>query len=216
MKEEELALYVVKHFENLGYEVYKEVALFGGGSIKADIYCQKNGETISIETKMGMGLKVIEQAWRWRMNANFSYICCPYKRNADYSFALEICRDHGIGVIFFHKNGHLEVKVYPTLNEDPDNPKLYEEQKDSVAGNGRSEFVTPFKLTCKQLIDYITVKGGKVGVKEAIRNIKHHYANENSAESCLKKMVRLNVIEGVKLVKDPKMFCFVIEDVKRD
>jgi hypothetical protein len=215
MKEEELALHIVKHFERLGYEVYKEVAMFGGGSMRADIYCLKDGETISIETKMGMGLKVIEQAFRWRMNANFAYIAVPYKHKADYRFALEICRDYGIGVIYYYpKNGQLEVKILPALNSEPNNPKLYEEQKDSIAGNAKSEFVTPFKLTCKQLIDYISVKGGKVGVKEAIRNIKHHYANDNSAENSLKKMVTLNVLEGVKLIRESKIHYFTIDESK--
>lgn len=210
MKEEELAKHIISFFEKQGYEVYKEVCAYGGGTARADIYCVRGQETVAIETKMGLGLKVIDQAFTWRMMANYSYIAIPYKHKADVHFAKQVCQDYGIGILYFYPKNEAVVEfLKPAYNTDPSNPKLYEEQKDSVAGNARSEYVTPFKLTCKQLLDYVTVKGGKVGIKEAIRNINHHYANENSAESSLKKMVRLNVIDGLKVVKDGKFYYFV-------
>lgn len=49
ISEAEYASIVVKHFEDLGYEVFKEV--LGKGKIRADIYCKKGNETIAIEVK---------------------------------------------------------------------------------------------------------------------------------------------------------------------
>lgn len=210
MKEEELALYLVKHFEKLGYEVYKEVLAFGSGSARADLYCVKGDESIAVETKMGIGLKALEQSFEWRELANYSLIALPYKHKANLDFAVRVCRDYGIGILYYYtKNDKIVEFLKPVCNFNPVNPTLYEEQKDSIAGNARSEYVTPFKLTCKQLIDHVISKNGKAAVKEAIRSIKHHYAHDDSAEQNLKLMVKTNVLKNLSLVKEGKFYFFV-------
>lgn len=214
MTESEMAKHVINHYEKLGYEIYKEVSLFGGGSIRADIYCVRGDETIAIETKMGLGLKVIDQSFRWRPYCNQAFICIPYKRKSDISFAKQVCQDYGIGILYFTKNKFydseseysINVHLDAVKNEQPESFELHEESKNSEAGNNRSEFVTPFKLTCKRIVDYVESKNGKAGVKETIRNIKHHYKNDNSAENSLKKLVKINVIKDIKLIKEDQYY----------
>lgn len=214
MKESEMAKHVVKHFENLGYEIYKEVSLFGGGSIRADIYCVKGEETIVIETKMGLGLKVIEQAFRWKPYCSKSFVGIPYKRKSDVKFAKQVCEDYGVGIIYVYHNKKnynlpeftINVFLDSTVNHDPEKFELHEESKNSEAGNDKSEYVTPFKLTCKRLLEIVENNNGKVGVKQCMRELKHHYANEKSAENSLKKLIKIGVIKELKLIKEDQYY----------
>ena len=207
MKEEDLAKLVEIYYKNQGYDVYKEVSLYGGGSIRADLYCVKEGKSIAIETKMGLGLKVLDQAHCWSHYASSCIICLPYKPKTDYTFAMMLCRDYGIGVMFY-KHNQLELRLEPMVNEDPIMPKLFEEQKESVAGNARGEFVTPYKITIAFIVEHLKSNGGSDTINNTVKNIKHHYANESSAKSSLSKWAKNGSIKefGLKTIDKVKYF----------
>lgn len=204
-KEEDLAREVVSYYEKLGYQVYKEVCSYGGGSARLDIYCVKDGDTIAIETKMNMGLTVIDQAFNWVGRANRVYVALPYKKKSNLYFAREVCRNFGIGIMLVNDPqyyGHdflMNEWLAPSVCESPTNPlKTYEEQKLSVAGNARGEFVTPFSITRTSLVEYVKVNPG-CSLSDAIKNIKHHYEHERSAKSSLKKLIIGGVIDEIKM-----------------
>lgn len=195
--EAKLAKLVVEHFEKLGYTTYKEVSLAGGGTIRADVYCKNDKETIAIEIKMNMGLKIIEQGFKWREHANKVYIVLPSKRINHFSE--QICQDYGIGLLLVTNSGHFTERVTPSITKEPQEPQLFEEQLLSEASNNKGEFVTPFKITVTKLMDYVGDQ--KLVLKNVVENIDHHYRTNDSAIGCIKQMVKIGVID-MKITKE--------------
>lgn len=201
---------VVAHFEELGYDVYKEVG-FGGGSIRADIYCKKGNETIAIEVKTSLNLKVIDQAYRWRPYASKVYVAIPYQKYRYYKIAAQICEDYGFGILSIYREGRHGIKdlivekVEALTNREPKEPELFEEQKDSEAGTNSGKFVTPFKITCTKLVNLIREKG-PMPLKTATSLIKHHYKNDSSANQSLRKMINWGIIKELELFNEGRSY----------
>lgn len=212
LNEAEYAKLVVEYYEDLGYEVYKEVG-FGGSSMRADIYCKKGNETIAIEVKSGLNLKVLDQAWKWRPFASKVYIAIPYQKYRYYDIAKQMCEDYGIGILTIYHNKRHNIKdividkLEACINVSPKEPKLYEAQKDSVAGakGGETCIITPFKGTCIQLVDLIREKG-PMPLKIATSLIDHHYKNPQSANQNLRKMILWGVIKELELFKEGRSY----------
>lgn len=204
IREAEYAAAVVKYFEILGYEVYKEVG-FGGGSMRADVYCKKDRETIAIEVKKVLNLKVIDQAYCWRKYASEVYFAVPAWGSRQLRVVKEICECIGIGMLEvrlgYNNHSEVNVRIPGAVNSEPEMPPLFEEQKDSVAGTHTGDFVTPFKMTCKRLIEHVSTNG-EMPLVDVVRSIDHHYANEKSAVAGIQKMVRMGVIKDVELFLD--------------
>ena len=204
--ESDLTKIIEDYFTTLGYIAYKEVL---SGSKRSDLFLVRDNISIVVETKLNIGLKVIEQAFRWRLQSSYSYICVPYKHKTKYDFPLQICSDYGIGVIFYYeKRNEVVIKLEPSLNLDPILPKLYEEQRESVGGNGLSDYITPFKLTVRDFINYIKINPNiEIGI--VIDNINHHYKSKSSARQSLLKMIKIGVIKNINVLGD-KSKCFMI------
>ena len=200
-KEEDMARIVVSHFEGLGYQVYKEVSSRGG---RLDIYCVKENDTIAIETKLNIGLTLLEQAHNWLGRANRVFLAIPYKKKNNLHFAREVCRNFGIGIMLVSDPQYYEsiTEIVPAaVCADPSNPpEVFEEQKLSVAGNARGEFITPFGLTRRDLVEYVRTNPG-CSLSDAVRGIKHHYQHESSAKSSLRKLIIDGVIDELRLEK---------------
>jgi len=129
-KEEDMARIVVSHFETLGYQVYKEVSSRGG---RLDIYCVKENDTVAIETKLNLGLTLLEQAHNWLGRANRVFLAIPYKKKNNLHFAREVCRNFGIGIMLVSDPQYYEsiTEIVPAaVCADPSNPpEVFEEQK---------------------------------------------------------------------------------------
>ncbi len=201
-KESDLAEIIINKFEADGYEVYKEVYNTSKGKNRADIIAVKDGKYTVIETKLSFGLTVIEQAFKWSQYSHYRYICIPRstKRNAR-RFGYNVCRDYGIGVIDIGKRGDIRIVYESTYNTDAELPQLYEEQKEQIAGTTRSTYVTPFKITCRKLVDYVN-ENGEAPLLTAIKSIEHHYKSDASAKNALIKIIKLGVIPELGLYKD--------------
>lgn len=214
ISEEEYAKTVVEYYENLGYEVFKEV--LGPGKIRADIYCKKGNETIAIEVKKSLNLKVLDQVYRWRPYASKVYIAIPYQKYLYYKIASQICEDYGFGILSIYKQIRHGIKDLVTIKVDakenihPKEPLLHEDQKDSDAGTS-GKYVTPFKITCKTLIAYIK-DNGPTSLKNAMSSIKHHYKNDSSANQSIRKMINWGVIEELELYKNGSSYFVKIKD----
>lgn len=200
-KEEDLARVIVSSYESNEYQVYKEVCSYGGGSARLDILCVKGNESIAIETKLNVGLKVIEQAYGWLGCANKVYFAIPYKKKNDLYFAKEVCLNFGIGIMLVQPwDGKIVEWLTASVCEEPVLPKLYEEQKDSVAGNAHGDFITPFRITRMKLVEFVRSNPGCT-LSDAIRGIKHHYEHESSAKSNIRKLIMTGVISELKIEK---------------
>jgi hypothetical protein len=211
LTESDYAATVVGYFESQGYEVFKEVG-YGGGSNRADIYCKRGDDTVAVEVKLRLNLTVIDQAFYWRNRSNFSYVAVPYAEYRNLPIAQAICESFGIGLILIGYGG-CKILVDATRNSEPKStPCLYEEQKSSVAGNADGDFVTPFKITATRLVGYVQERG-PVQISEAVKSIEHHYSNDKSAVSGLRKMIDWGVISQLVCYKEKnKLFLKISGD----
>lgn len=203
-KESDLAKLIIEYYEDMGYEAYKEVVNTGRGKNRADIIVVKDGKYTVIETKLSFGLTVIEQCFKWKPFSHFSYVCIPRsaKRNSRI-FGYNICRDFGVGVIDVGKNGDIKVIHESSYTSEPDLPQLYEEQKDQEAGSKptKDSYITPFKITCRKLVEYIT-ENGDVPLLSAVKEIEHHYKSDTSAKNALNNLIKMGVLPELSLYKE--------------
>lgn len=210
MTEADLTQYVREDFELLGYTTYAEVCMFGGGSKRCDMYAIKEnkadpefGRTIVFEAKLSFNLKVIEQAYHWTNKAHYTYVLIPttHKNVKSRIFARMLCDKLGIGVMEVNVNkGTYYVTVKPKFNPKPKMPKLYEEQKQTVASNSNNEYVTPFKITVKSINEYMENRNESVLI-DLVKNIKHHYKSDRSACNSIKNLIEFNVIKNFYITK---------------
>ena len=166
--ESDLANIIIKHLENKGWISYKEVSISGvGGSSRADCYFIKKEnleiiETLSVETKLNFSLVVIEQAFQWLAYSNRCYICIPSPKSSNrssYLFGIKICKMMNIGVFEVNvKSGIIKEVNTPTITKNTKIPPLYEQQRDSIAGNNKGEFITSFKITNINIDEYMKDK----------------------------------------------------------
>jgi hypothetical protein len=200
IKESDIAQICVEYFSYLNYDVYKEVTMNGKGGRRSDIYAMNDDISIIVEVKLNFSLKVIEQAYSWRNNANKAYICVPKPKHSDrksHMFGKRVCEELGIGVIvidFF--NAACVIDVESIFHENIKKPVLYESQKNSVAGNNESKYHSAFKETCLNIDNYMKDINEPIKLSEIIKNITHHYRTETSASYSIKKMIEQSVITG--------------------
>jgi len=198
--ESDLTLIIRKHLEEEGYTTYGEVQL-KAGNIRCDLFAVKDKVSIAIEAKLTFSFKVLNQAYNWLNHANYVYVLVPaVRRGKSRKFAIQCAKSLGIGVIEVTKAGKLNI-VEGDFNSKPKLPKLYDEQKDTVASNSKNEYITEFKLTVNKINDYMVDKN-KCKLTDVIKNINHHYKTDKSAVSAIKKMIDIQVIENYYITKE--------------
>ena len=219
IKESDLTNIIISYMENKNYISYKEVSVKGvGGGIRSDSYFIKKdndiiSETIAIETKLNFTIKVIHQAYRWIQHSNKSYICVPKtkkKNKKDFLFGLKICKQLNIGVFEVDMVTHYINELYtPSINSKYKIPPLYEQQRDSLGGNDKGDFITKYKITVMNIDTYMIDKNN-VELKEVIKNIDHHYKNDKSAINAITKYINKDIIKGYEIKKE-KNIIFMIK-----
>lgn len=215
MTETDLANIIIDYYKNLGYEVYQEVHNTVNGSNRADIVAVKDGKYTVIETKMNFGLTIVYQAFAWKMYSHFSFICIPSAKKGNSSsrrFGYDICRDYGIGVIEYTTKGDIRFVRDSTLNPEPILPQLYEKQKEQIAGGKNSDYITPFKITCSLVREYLEENGNKCTLNSIMENINHHYSNNHSAKSSILKMVKMGVLKDIRYIKEKRVNYLYIQE----
>lgn len=208
----------VRWLRALGFDVYQEVQI-GQGGLVIDVVGTFGPWVVAVECKTTFGLSVIEQADHWRRFVHYSWVCVPVGgAGGSRLFAERICRDLGIGVLY----------VIPEIVDDPSPARhwgpavtekvhadyfrrapvehvrrwLTEGQKTALAagsvGGGRW---TPFRETCEALAGIVRKRPG-VALREAIEEIRHHYATTSSARACLSKWIEAGKVPGVVLRRE--------------
>jgi hypothetical protein len=206
MKETEIAQDVVEYLKD--YDLYFEV-------MDVDIIAKSGNILTSVEVKTSLNFKVIEQAFYNKNHFHYSYIAVPRSKNR--SFAYQICRDYGIGVIelYYHKNYKNEVKLYdirevekPKLNRKAFNNhiRLTAEDKKSIPGASGKDGTTrtAFKITVEAIEEYVQRHPGCT-IKDLFNNIDHHYSSLTSARGSMYTYLNNGVISSVRLI-DGKLY----------
>lgn len=224
MKEVDLAAVVIKYLQAYGWDTHQEVS-------GIDIVAEKRGLVWGIECKLGLGLEVMEQAWRNMMWVHHSSVAVPRRKNWRLAgFAESMCRQQGIGVLqvdmvdqvdsewhevveeaVLPRLGHQSHRHYVTRlrNRLCDDTRNY-----SQAGSPSPKEWTPFKTTCRAIRQYVARHPG-CSTKQLVHGISHHYKTHASACGSLLSYARGGIIEGVKLVQGRPVRWF-LEDVTKE
>jgi hypothetical protein len=202
IKESDLAKVFIDSFDGSGYEVFQEVETYIG---IADIVLKHANFIWSVEVKTSLSMQVIAQAWENQRIYNFSSICVPSKKHSKGSMmAMDICRKYGIGVfkinIYAAYNEINEtVKAKLNRNANTKHVRLVEHQKTfSEAGNSDGRRWTPFNQTKLELTQYVSKNPG-CKLKDALTNIKHHYASLSSAQNSIRQWINCGIIDNIEI-----------------
>jgi hypothetical protein len=199
MSESELAQYFVDYLD--GFDLY-----FEAPPHHVDIVAISGKKRIAIEVKKQFNFKVIEQAYRNLSWFHLSYVATVPPKRA--GFQEKICRDYGIGVLYFHERwlnfstGAVDEAVTPKFNKISkmmlDYCQYDDYMKKSVPGSSGNEgkVVTAFKMTVWELEKYVKHHPG-CSLKDAINGIDHHYSSFTGARSCIAKYIKDGVIDSI-------------------
>jgi hypothetical protein len=208
IEETAIAAVVVRHFQDIGADVYQEVTL-GSASARADIVAVSGSVIHVIECKVAFGLKVVDQAWGWRRFAHrvsVAVLGSSGRNRVLYQF----CKEEGIGIYevdvpieqYWRElrcREHLAPRFYRRADTKRLAKALCEQQKTyAEAGNAAGKFWSPFKNTCSQLREAVAKQPG-LPIRAYIERIKHHYNSDKNAISSLHKWIARGDVDGVKV-----------------
>lgn len=206
--EADLAAKFIEYFADK-YEIYKEVPTVGGC---IDFVAVNPNFRIGVEVKTSLNFKVIEQAFYQRPFFNYTYIAVPGTKG---SFALEICKTYGIGVLEYFQTGrrpgyNVSETVRPKINRTPRLITLAEYMKRSVAGS-QNDRVTAFQFTVETFVARLRrERNNRMLLKTLIAEEKHHWSTNTTAKNCIYTWCRTGVItefyieDGYAILKKPQ------------
>lgn len=207
VEETQIAAVVVRHFQDIGADVYQEVTL-GSASARADIVAVTGSVIHVIECKVAFGLKVVDQAWGWRRFAH--RVSVAVHGSGRNRVLQQFCKEHGIGVYEvdlpieqswreLRCREHLAPCLYRRADTKRLAKTLCEQHKTyAEAGNAAGKFWSPFKNTCAQLREAVAIQPG-LPIRTYIERIKHHYNSDKNAISSLHKWIDRGDVEGVEV-----------------
>lgn len=212
ISEIEVAAKLVKWLMEQGWEVYQEVQLDYWTTV--DICAVKRDEKIAwlIEVKTSINKILQRQVNRHRCHYTHISAAVPYPKRytARRDEFIKELKNRGIGFIHIHDSG--EIEIVNECNPDKDkfclknkNEKLFnlpEEYKTYCMAGSQHGFLTPYKLTCLNIVDYVKEHPG-CSLKEVVLGVSHHYKTDQGAISTLSKYG----IKGVEFIT-----CLYVED----
>lgn len=198
--ETEIAAPITAHLQEYGWEVHHEVQIYSGGR-RADIVALQGRLVHIIESKVSLGLDVIEQAIRWIGEAHYVSVAVGRHRGG---FVDQVLRSYGIGGYVVSPFNSIDQFVRPrlfrraTCNIRKGCSVETRAGENVPAGSAGGGYFTPFKRTVRSIQDTLRIRG-ELTTKELITEIQHHYHNDSTAKSCLVNWARAGKIPGVEL-----------------
>lgn len=186
IKESDMYVPLKEYFENIGGEVFSEVVVRGR---RADMVIKLDGKIIIVEMKVTPGLKLLEQAFKWKGYANETYIAIPFNKNGINPYISHCLKRDNIGLleVDLQKWRYIpDPKVYKEKKPEAYNSRLrvnwdnilLEEHKHTLAaGSSGGGYVTDYKITMKKVRDFLEKVGDWVTTDEIIKNVETHYAS---------------------------------------
>ncbi len=211
--EVELAALIIAWLQDQHWDVYQEVAP-KYGSKRADIVAVQGRIVWVIETKMKLGLEVLEQAYMWSEIAHLVSVGVPDRKATSQQsrptrrIVWNMLDHFGIGLLRVDPDGAITTsvagRIHRTAMVDYLRDALCEEHKTfAQAGNDRSEFWSPFKETCRKVHDHVTKYPG-TSIRHVLDNINTHYAHKLSAATSLMKWIIAGKVPGVRAERTGK------------
>lgn len=222
IKEVDVAKSVVLWLKEYNWTVYQEVKIPHFSKV-ADIIAVQNNIVWVIETKTTLGLKVIAQADCWRFKANYLSVATPSNRDTDIRNLIDdFLLWRGIGRLNVNHNFinadandvyessrpklNRKVNVKSILDNLTEEHKTYAE-----AGNNKGSYYSPFKNTCRNVIQEVGINPG-ILLGDLIKKIKHHYYTPESAKSSILEWTRQGIIKGVNVKIIDRKYRFYLDD----
>lgn len=191
---------VVAELQRQGYEVYEEVSTGYGGK-RADLVGVRGVVTIVVECKSSLSLKLLDQLTCWRGYANL--IVGAFGGGRIGNAANAFCRTTGIGLWSIVSG--VNEKIPPTFHRrkwDGLKDALHPAQRSQEyarAGSRDGGYWTPFRQTCDALLVIVNGHPNGIDLRDALRQVKHHYASQSSAVSSLPGLVRGGHVKGIRV-----------------
>lgn len=207
----ELAKHVIEYLKQDGWEVYQEVPF---SSWVADIVVTKGDVLGVIECKQSYGFAVLEQAERWLKYANCVWVATwtPRRGSKGTDFGRKVAQKFGIGVLTVNPRRDpilCREAVAPEVRTEVENGRYKDlkallrpehQQGYAEAGSREGGRFTQFAETCKALRELVEAHPG-LQLKDAVRQIKHHYASTSSAVGSLRHWIEKGKVKGVRFEK---------------
>jgi hypothetical protein len=215
IKETDLGKTIVLWLQSEGWDVYQEVQPHGGRV--ADVVAVRSGILIVIELKTSLTFELLDQVLGWKAYAHHVYAAVPRAKGDGRRMAYRVFGEHGIGVIELDRNAfasidngdsfrsHVRTVAAPALNRKAYVARIRdslrpEHKTFALAGSARGGHFTEFKATCDRLRGYVNTSPGTT-LKDAIAEVKHHYATDASARVHLAKLILSGVVKGIRCEK---------------
>ena len=205
--EADLAAVVVRHYADMGYDVYQEVELRAQG-IRADIVLRRGPELSIVETKTSPSLALLYQCMERRRFAHYVYAAVGIARNR-HDFA-HLCKEIGIGLLevrlgspgsTWDREGVEELAPSRRWNARPVAlaQRLRPEHKThATAGSPTGGHFSRWRETCEALTRRVRIEPG-IHIKAAVQAITHHYSSNRSAVSTMASHIREGRVAGVRI-----------------
>ena len=180
------------------WDVYQEVRAEYGGP-RADLVAVRGPLVWIIETKVRLGLPVVEQAMAWCGLAHYVSVAAPGRCGPGLT---RLMQGEGIGWIIPSPSDRCCVeRIAPRLFRRAAahiiRRQLCDAQRTYArAGNAISAYWSPWRETCRQTLEFIRAHPGCT-LKDVVDGIRHHYSASATARTSLAKYLRQGIIPGV-------------------
>lgn len=216
--EVELGKVVVAWLEAQHYDVYQEVQPEAGFGGVIDIVARQGARVTIVELKLRLGLKVIDQAWRWSDRAHLTYAAVPYADSprSEFGFACRVAEKFGVGVLGVRPGipdvlpPEVQELARPRFNRRPillDRllARLTEQHRTyAEAGNADGRRWTSFRATCTEMAAYVAQHPG-ASIREVMANVKHHYRTPATARSSMAQWLTAGKVPGIRLEREGRL-----------
>ena len=190
-----------------GWTTYAEVELRGLAG-RPDLVGVRGPLTLVMECKLTASLSVVEQAVANEGRAHYVYVATPF--TARRGMFDRVCRAFGVGWICIGGvQSDLESRemVSPRFTRRAATgwrARLRDEHATyGEPGSSGGQYWTPFRETCRNILQAVTKSPG-VTTRELMDRTNHHYASSASARSAVYSWAKAGKIPGVRIELDDR------------
>jgi hypothetical protein len=202
LRETDIAKSSIDYLTDLQWDIYQEVQPYSGSAC-ADIVAIQGPIAWVVECKVNAGLRVIEQAYRWKGWANMVSIAVP---NAS-PIVRRVCEMLGVGVL---QRQHYDATMFEAVRPQvvrKTSRRLREALRPAhktycAAGTSGGGQWTPFKDTCRNVLRTARRHPDGISIKKLVEKTTTHYSSTSSARQCLRRWIAQGIVPGVEMRRD--------------
>lgn len=147
-----------------------------------DVYGISDTETVSVEMKKSLNIKVLSQAMDNVSTSHYAYVAVPYRKNLSESW--KVLRKLGLGLIVV-QNGQARF----SLKAPKSNPKrtlvknVREHHEHTIGGKKTGENPTAYSYTMDKVRKVLEEAGKPVDIDYIFERVETHYTGKNKKAS---------------------------------